>query len=424
MTERCLQRIDADDGRLNAFILVTGDEARAQAGAADDEIRRGVDRGPLHGVPISVKDLLDLRGTPTTAASRIRDGHVAARDARVVTRLRRAGAVIVGKTNLHEFAFGTTSEESAFGPVRNPHDPRRSAGGSSGGSAVSVVSGMSLASIGTDTGGSIRIPSAACGIVGLKPRFNEIDIDGVVPLAASLDHVGPIARTVADARLVYRALREVPDRDETWSVVNESAAIGLGTLRTYFCDLLDSEVRDRFDTALVRLRAAGARIEDVQIPHARDIASVYMTIVYSEAAAYHAATLDRLADRYSTPVRLRLELGRYLPAEDFARALNGREVLRREVETAVAPFDALVLPTLPIPAPELGAQSIQIDGSSELVRSLMLRNTQLFNLSGHPAISVPCGTTRAGLPCGIQLVGRTTDALLRTAVVVERILNS
>jgi aspartyl-tRNA(Asn)/glutamyl-tRNA(Gln) amidotransferase subunit A len=283
---------------------------------------------------------------------------------------------------------------------------------------------MSLASIGTDTGGSIRIPSAACGIVGLKPRFNEIDIDGVVPLAASLDHVGPIARTVADARLVYRALREVPDRDETWSVVNESAAIGLGTLRTYFCDLLDSEVRDRFDTALVRLRAAGARIEDVQIPHARDIASVYMTIVYSEAAAYHAATLDRLADRYSTPVRLRLELGRYLPAEDFARALNGREVLRREVETAVAPFDALVLPTLPIPAPELGAQSIQIDGSSELVRSLMLRNTQLFNLSGHPAISVPCGTTRAGLPCGIQLVGRTTDALLRTAVVVERILNS
>jgi aspartyl-tRNA(Asn)/glutamyl-tRNA(Gln) amidotransferase subunit A len=425
ITERCLQRIDALDGRLNAFILVTADEARVQARAADDEIHRGTDRGPLHGVPISVKDLLDVRGTPTTAASRVREGHIADRDARLVSRLRRAGAVIIGKTNLHEFAFGTTSEESAFGAVRNPHDAGRSAGGSSGGSAVSVATGMCLASIGTDTGGSIRIPSAACGVVGLKPRFNEIDTDGVVPLAGSLDHAGPLACTVADARLIYRALREVPDREETLSAASdERGEIALGALSDYFCELLDPEVRSAFESAVGRLRTARARVAGVQISHARDIAPVYMTIVYSEAAAYHAATLDRMADRYSPPVRMRLELGRYLPAEDLARALRGREVLRQEVETALAQFDALVLPTLPIPAPELGAQTVQIGASSEPVRSLMLRNTQLFNLSGHPAISLPCGRTRAGLPCGLQLVGRTTDGLLRTAAFVERVLSA
>src|SRR2546422_425028 len=188
VTEQCLQRIEADNARLNAFILVTADLARRQAREADREIAGGRDRGPLHGVPISIKDLLDIRGLPTTAASRVREGHMAERDAPSIARMREAGAVIIGKTNLHEFAFGTTNEDSAFGPARNPHDPARSPGGSSGGSAASLVAGMVLATIGTDTGGSIRIPAAACGAVGFKPTYDEVSTGGVVPLSRALDH--------------------------------------------------------------------------------------------------------------------------------------------------------------------------------------------------------------------------------------------
>src|SRR5499427_4298325 len=199
MTEECLRRIHAEQPRLNAFILVMADDARRQAREADRELAAGHDRGPLHGVPISIKDLIDLRGTPTTAASRVRDGHVARHDAAAIAHLRQAGSVVLGKTNLHEFAFGTTNEDSAFGPARNPHDPTRSPGGSSGGSAASVAAGMALGTIGTDTGGSIRIPAAACGVVGLKPTYGEISKAGVFPMSYLFDHVGPLVRTVEDA---------------------------------------------------------------------------------------------------------------------------------------------------------------------------------------------------------------------------------
>src|SRR2546425_6262259 len=206
MTEECLRRIDVENPRLNAFILIMADQARRQARDADRELSAGRDRGALHGVPVSIKDLLDVRGTPTTAASRVRDGHVAEHDAPAIAHLRQAGVIFIGKTNLHEFAFGTTSDDSAFGPARNPHDPSRSPGGSSGGSAASVAAGMALATIGTDTGGSIRIPAAACGIVGLKATIGETSTEGVVPLSRTLDHVGPLTQTVADACLVYHAL--------------------------------------------------------------------------------------------------------------------------------------------------------------------------------------------------------------------------
>ena len=206
MTDECLRVIEAENPRLNAFILVMADEARRQAQEADRELGAGRDRGALHGVPFSVKDLFDVRGTPTTAASRVRDGHIAADDAPAIALLRQAGVVFVGKTNLHEFAFGTTNEDSAFGPARNPHDLTRSPGGSSGGSAASVAAGMALATLGTDTGGSIRIPAAACGIVGLKPTYGEIQTDGIVPLSRTLDHAGPLTRDVTDAWHVYHAL--------------------------------------------------------------------------------------------------------------------------------------------------------------------------------------------------------------------------
>jgi aspartyl-tRNA(Asn)/glutamyl-tRNA(Gln) amidotransferase subunit A len=393
------------------------DAARQQAREADRELAAGRDRGPLHGAPISIKDLIDVAATPTTAASRVREGHVARHDAPVIVALREAGAVIIGKTNLHEFAFGTTNEESAFGPARNPHDVSRSPGGSSGGSAASVAAGMALATIGTDTGGSIRIPAAACGIVGLKPRHGGLSTDGIVPLSRRLDHVGPLARTVTDASLVYRALRGGSRQRPPAPVpVN---GLRLAVPRGYFYELLDDDVRARFDEALDRLRAAGARVADVTIRHANLTPAVYLHLVLADAAAYHAATLERLPDRYTPAVRLRLEMGRYVLAEDYARALEGREILRREVDSALAEHAALVLPTLPIPAPPIGAASVQVGGVTEPVRNLMLRLTQLFNLTGHPAIALPAGNTRTGLPCSVQLVGAETDELLPVALACE-----
>jgi aspartyl-tRNA(Asn)/glutamyl-tRNA(Gln) amidotransferase subunit A len=418
----CLARIEADNARINAFILVMAEEARKQASEADREIAAGHDRGPLHGVPVSIKDLVDIRGVATTAASRVREGHVARADAPIVVHLRRAGAVIVGKTNLHEFALGTTSEDSAFGPARNPHDPTRSPGGSSGGSAASIVAGMALGSIGTDTGGSIRIPAAACGVVGLKPTFGEVSAEGVVPLSRSLDHVGPLTGCVADAHLVYHALLGNGSPRPLAAAPLGSARLGVP--RPYFLDLLDDEIRSAFEAALGRLRAAGARLHEIEIRHANDIAPVYLHLGLAEAAAYHAKGLQETADRYTPPVRLRLEMGRHIRAEDYVRAERGRATLRREVDAALSEHDALVLPTLPIAAPVLGANSVQIGGVKEPVRNLMLRLTQLFNLTGHPAVSLPCGHTSAGLPCGLQLAGARmqTDALLSVALACEAAL--
>jgi aspartyl-tRNA(Asn)/glutamyl-tRNA(Gln) amidotransferase subunit A len=419
LVETCLRRIDAEDKNLNAFIRVMADDARHQAAEADRELAAGRERGPLHGIPIAVKDLIDVEGLPTTAASRARDGHRADSDAAVVVRLRRAGAIVIGKTNLHEFAYGTTSEDSAFGPVRNPHDPSRSPGGSSGGSAVAVATGMAVAALGTDTGGSVRIPAAACGTVGLKPTYGEVPVEGVVPLSRTLDHVGPFARTVSDAWLLHRVL--IGQAEHPPLNVASAGALRLAVPRAYFCELLDDEVGSEFERALNGLRQAGAHVGEVSIPHASAAPAVYVHIHAAEAAEYHARTLDTAADRYTPNVRLRLEMGRYILAEDHVRARNACEYLRREVDTVLEGYDALILPTLPIPAPPIGAETLTIAGREQPVRALMLRCTQLFNLTGHPALSMPCGVTSQRLPCGLQLVGRRfeTDALMRVALAVE-----
>jgi aspartyl-tRNA(Asn)/glutamyl-tRNA(Gln) amidotransferase subunit A len=418
----CLQRIEAANASLRTLILVMRNEALEQARQADRELAAGRDRGPLHGVPLTIKDLIDVGGVPTTAASRVREHHVAREDAPVVARLRDAGAVLVGKANLHEFAFGTTNEDSAFGAARNPIDPSRSPGGSSGGSAASIVSGMALASVGTDTGGSIRIPAAACGIVGLKPTDGELPLGGVVPLSPTLDHVGPITQTVTDAWLLYHALAGQPSAPAFRPA--PVRGLRLAVPRPYFCDALEDEVRERFEAAVAALRAAGATVTDTDIPAAADGAAIYLHIVLSEAAAYHAATLDAVPYRYSPAVRQRLEMGRYVLAEDYLRAMAGRNELRRQVDAAVSAVDALVLPTLPIVAPSIGAATVRIGASEQPVRNLMLRLTQTFNLSGHPALSLPCGRTPAGLPCGLQVVGvrGQTGRILQIAAGIERLV--
>ena len=419
LVEAALDRIEDRDASLNAFTLVLHESARQTADRADADIKAGRYRGPLHGIPISIKDLIDVAGVPTTAASHVTDRSPARADAPVVSRLRDAGAILIGKCNLHEFAFGTTGEDSAFGPTRHPLDVTRSPGGSSSGSTVSVADGMVSASVGTDTGGSIRIPAAACGLVGLKPTFGELPCDGIVPLAPSLDHVGPLTRCVADAQLMFAAMRGRTPVPEAKGMTRQ-----LGCPRPYFLDTLDTEVRVVFEQALERLRAAAWTVGASPIRHARDAATVCLHLVLSEAAAVHAASLDRQGDSYSGGVRLRLELGRYVLAEDYARAQRGRTVLTASVDDALADQDALVLPSLAIPASPLGADTVDIDSRPVSLRNVMLRLTQLFNATGHPAVSIPCGHTATGLPVGLQLVGRRgqTDQLLTVAAACETAL--
>ena len=421
-TTECLDRIAERNPAINAYIAVLADQALAQAKQADAELARGHDRGPLHGVPLSLKDIIDLRGVATTAASKVREGHVATADSPVSARLRDAGAVFIGKTNLHEFAFGTTNEDSAFGAARHPLDPNRSPGGSSGGSAASVLDGMAYASIGTDTGGSIRIPSAACGLVGLKPSLGEIPVDGVVPLSMTMDHVGPLCRSVEDAGLLFDVLRGQPTRQRP---PRQVSGLRIGVLRGYFTSLLDTQVASAFDTTCAALTNAGASLEDVTIAHAGDIAPIYLHIVLAEAAAFHAKTLDSHADQYTPNVRIRLEMGRYILAQDYVRALRGRDLLIREVDAAMGGCDALLLPSLGVPAVRLGAATLKLGAIEEPVRNIMLRLTQLFNVTGHPAITIPCARTTDGLPIGAQLVGERnrTDALLSVAAAVEHLLS-
>ena len=414
LVERCLARIHAAR-HLNAFITVMDGSARADARRAQEEIRSGHYRGPLHGIPISIKDLIDVAGTPTTSGSAVPPLHPAS-DAPIVHRLRESGAILIGKTNLHEFAFGTTTEETAFGVVRNPFDTSRSAGGSSAGAAVALVEGMCYGSIGTDTGGSIRIPAAACGIVGLKPTAAEVTCEGIVPLSTTCDHVGPMTRTVRDARLMFEVLTGEPV-----PLTSEERPLTFGVPSGYLLERLDPDVRRALGRVETALKAAGHSTRRVRIERAEITPDVYLHIVLAEAARYHAPLVETHAALYSPGVRLRIEMGRYILAEDYVRAMELRPLLTRSVDAALETCDALLLPALAIPAPVLGTETVEFDGSQEPIRAAMLRLTQLFNITGHPAIAIPAGRTPSGLPIGMQLVGarQRTGTLLNIAERVE-----
>jgi aspartyl-tRNA(Asn)/glutamyl-tRNA(Gln) amidotransferase subunit A len=411
LVRSCLDQIDARP-HVNAFTTVLQDSALDEAKRAASEIRAGRWRGPLHGVPIAVKDLIDVAGTRTTSGSKVPSIEAAA-DAPVVRSVRDAGAIIIGKTNLHEFAFGTTSDESAFGPVRNPFDETRSAGGSSGGSAAALATGMCFGAIGTDTGGSIRIPSAACGTIGLKPTFGELSTAGVVPLSPSLDHVGPMTRSVADAAVLLQVMKGM----QPTGLLAAPRRLVFGIPRSFFADHVDEDVSRALEAARTALAENGHEAVDVEIEHAKATADVYLHIVLPEASWYHTPLLERHASSYSPGVRLRLEMGGYVLAEDYIRALKLKEALTLRVDRALEGCDALLLPCLPTAAPPLGATTVEINGRTEPVRGSMLRLTQLFNLTGHPVVALPAGNGRDGMPRGMQVVGMRngTERLLAVA---------
>jgi aspartyl-tRNA(Asn)/glutamyl-tRNA(Gln) amidotransferase subunit A len=428
-----LERIHELNCRLNAYLYVDADEALKKAREAEHEIMHGRYRGPLHGIPIALKDNILTACIPTTAGSKILKDLVPTENASVVRRLRRAGAILIGKTNLSEFAYGATTNNAHFGRTLNPWDTQRTPGGSSGGSAVAVAAGMATASLGTDTGGSIRIPSALCGIVGFKPTFGRVSCYGVVPLAASFDHVGPLARSVLDVAIVLRSIAGYDSLDEGSArkpVPNYPQILKkrlghprLGVPQQYYFEGLDEEVRTAVDTAIQCFQKLGALRKEVSLPHVAESSELSTQAAFAEATSYHQLSgyFPARADEYGQDVRERLEIGAKILATDYLKAFAVRKLVRKDFEDAFASVDAILAPTVPIPAPRTCLKVVQINSNIEPVRSALIRLNRPQNLTGLPAITLPCGFTRAGLPIGIQIIGRAFDeaTVLRLAHVYE-----
>lgn len=413
LTEDCLQQIHERDGEINSFTAVTAASAMAEAHAADREIRSGHYRGPLHGIPIALKDLIDVGGTKTTAASAVLSDNLAQADAQVTRRLREAGAVFLGKLNLHEFAYGGSGVISSFGPVRNPANLKHITGGSSSGSAAAVAAGFCYAAIGTDTAGSIRLPAACCGVVGFKPTYGAVSTDGVIELSRSYDHVGPLARTVADARVVWNVIREKAP------ATAHDSRLRIGSPPRYFFDQLDPEVKLAIESAMERLRKRYAVADDVRLEVDPD-----RSVQMRESWNYHERWVRECPNKYDPQTLKRIQRGAEVSDAEFRRNLEALHVLRRGVGQmfADAGVDVLVTPTAPIPAPAF--EEVLHDPQSLRARELvLLRNTRPFNVWGTPAISVPCGATSARLPIGIQFAAApgNDDLLLSFAEAFERI---
>ena len=398
LTRECLQKIDALNSELNAFITVTAESALGEATRAEAEIQNGKWRGPLHGVPVGLKDLIDTAGVRTTAASHVFAERVPVRHAEVVKRLREAGAVLIGKQNLHEFAYGGSSAISAFGIPRNPIDSQYIAGGSSGGSAAAVASGMCYAAIGTDTAGSVREPAALCGLVGLKPSYGLVSTEGIIPLSPSLDHAGPITRSVQDAAIVLDALTGTEWRHSE-SLAAEHGKWRVGIPRQFFFEDLHPEIATAVEAAIDELELMGCVVADVEVRVDTD-----RTLQAAEAYAEHRERIGRSAELYDPETLRRIRTGEDISDEQYQAALRELGNIRREVAAVFESVDVLVTPTTPIPAPRVSDLTTNLDQlrPTELV---LLRNTRPANVWGTPAISVPCGRTAAGLPIGLQIIG-------------------
>ncbi len=430
LTRECLERIDRLQPRLNAFITVTAEHALQRARRADREIARGQWRGPLHGLPVAVKDVFCTKGVRTTCGSALFADFVPDRDAAAVERLEAAGAVLLGKTSLHELAYGITSANPHFGLVRNPWDTRRIPGGSSGGSGAAVAAGMAFMALGTDTGGSIRIPASFCGAVGLKPTTGRVSRYGVLPLDFTLDHVGPLAATVRDAAITLEVLAGHDPRDESSStepvpeyLPNPGASIrGLrvGVPQNFYFDRLDPQV-ERCVRAMINTAAElGAEIVPVRTPEIEPINTIGRLILLAEASAVMEPYLGQ-RDKFGRDVLALLDQGRLITATDYVNAQRLRRLACREFAAIWRQADCLLTPTTPTAAPEIGQTQISLNGRREDVRLASTRLVRALNVVGVPALSMPCGFTSAGLPVGLQIVAPPfrEDRLLLVAAVLE-----
>ncbi len=427
-----LKRIHQLQPKLNSFITITEQEGRRAATEAEAEIRKGHYRGPLHGIPISIKDLFATRGVRTTAGSKVLGNWVPDYDATAVARLHQAGMVMVGKTNMHEFAYGVTNDNPHYGPARNPWDATRVPGGSSGGSGAAVASSQCIASLGSDSGGSIRIPSAVCGVVGLKPTYARVSRHGAIPLAWSLDHVGPLTKTVEDAAIMLAAIAGPDPKDPTASsrplsdyrqeMQGSIHGLRLGVPRQYFSEHVDPEIQKLVSAAIRQLESLGTTPVEVDIPDLEICSAMEAHITLAEATSYHEPYLKKQADDYGPGVHTNLEAGTYLLATDYVKSQRARTLLQHNFNEAFKRADVIVSPTLPAFPPLVGEVVVQSGDLQEHVIDAFLRFNIPYDLTGFPAISIPCGFSASGLPVGLQIAGKAFDevTILRVASAYEQ----
>jgi aspartyl-tRNA(Asn)/glutamyl-tRNA(Gln) amidotransferase subunit A len=438
LTEMFLRRINVQNPALNAFLTVTAEHALSAARRAEKQLgrRRGSRRenSPLVGIPVTIKDNIWTRGIRSTAGSKILRDFIPPEDSTVARKLAQAGAILIGKTNLNEFAYGITGGNAHYGPAHNPWALERISGGSSAGSAVAIAAGLCAASIGTDTGGSIRVPSAFCGIVGLKPTFGRVSIFGTMPLAPSLDHVGPLARSVADAAILLGLIAGRDPLDPTTSprpgedfrgaLRKPLRKFRLGRPREHYWEKLDPEVRRACEAAVRDMEKRGALVREVSLPQLKESLDAATDISLAEALHVHEAAgyFPSRAAEYGEEVRHRIDAGRKVTAVRYLAGFDVRKHLLAEFDAAYQDVDAIVAPSVPVPAPLIGAETVLIDGEQAGVRAAIVGHARPANFTGLPAISVPCGFTREGLPVGLQFIGRAFDeaTLLRIAFSYER----
>jgi aspartyl-tRNA(Asn)/glutamyl-tRNA(Gln) amidotransferase subunit A len=432
LAKSALSRIEKLNPQLNAFITVTTERALSDAKAAEREMRRGKYRGLLHGISITLKDNIWTKGVRTTAGSKFLSDFVPPTDAQVAKKLRDAGAVLLGKTNLHEFAYGITTENPHYGATKNPWNTECIPGGSSGGSAAALAAGIGFGSVGTDTGGSIRIPAALCGIVGLKPTFGKVSCRGIVPLAVTLDHAGPLARSVSDAAILLDAIagEETPDGNfyqaihAAAKVKKSRTKLRLGWPRDYFFKRVDEEIKHALEKGARKFEEMGIRIEEVSLPHIEDSTEPSTQIALAEALEYHESQgyFPAHAADYGADVRKRLEMGSAVRAVDYLKAQQVRERVREDFRAAFERVDAIIAPTAPCAAPRLGQDSVKIGDETRSVRGALVGTNRPANFTGFPVISVPCGFTQSGLPIGMALHGPEWGEakLLRIAFAYEQ----
>jgi aspartyl-tRNA(Asn)/glutamyl-tRNA(Gln) amidotransferase subunit A len=414
LTTAAIARIDRHNAALSAFITVTAEHAIRQAQQADRELAEGVDRGPLHGIPIALKDLFATRGVRTTAGSKVYENFVPDHDAAVVEKLDAAGAVQLGKLNMHELAYGITSANPHFGPVRNPWNPQHSPGGSSGGSGAAVAARIAFMAMGSDTGGSIRIPAAFCGTIGLKPTYGRVSRYGMLPLGYSLDHAGPLTRSVRDAALTLNAIAGHDPRDPgssrrpvvDWLPDEDCSIRGLrvGFPESFYFERLDPEVESAVRGAIARAESLGAVIKPVKLPDIGAINAVARMVLLAEAAAVVEPFREQRSS-FGADVLALFDQGRLVPAVDYVNAQRLRRRMRQEFDRVWTEVDCFVAPCTPSTAPRIGDTTVRIAGRDEDVRLAATRLVRGINLLGLPALSMPCGLSGAGLPVGMQIVG-------------------
>jgi aspartyl-tRNA(Asn)/glutamyl-tRNA(Gln) amidotransferase subunit A len=429
LTKYLLERISRLQPALNAFITVTAEMAIAQARRVESEIARGGYKGALHGIPISLKDLFHTRGIRTTAGSLILKNFVPKENALVVERLLACGCVLLGKTNMHEFAYGATNLNPHYGPVRNPWNPRCISGGSSGGSAVSVISAQAVASLGTDTGGSIRIPSAACGCVGLKPTYGLVPMHGVIPLARTLDHAGPLCRCVTDAAILLDAIAapspcapSVPIGNYASQIRKGAKGLKIAIPRQYFFELIQPDVLRAVLAAVPVFERLGARIREVDLKGMHETGRLAADITAGEALAFHEKWLTKTPHKYGSDLRSRLRQSRSMKALSYIQARQETRAYAEQFARILDSVDLILAPTIPVAAPHIDQTKVRIGRRHEDIRPVLLSLTRPANLCGLPAISIPCGFSSEGLPFGLQLMGRRYDeaTILRAAYAYER----